>query len=110
MVQVRDTWTRCGKRPTERHHRLTRARGGVILDVEGETYHLMDLCHEHHMAAHDFAGATENGMLLDGMVITCTWCSRPRYSGSDEYLGDRYGDEVHVSCVPEAFRGLDPGS
>lgn len=88
MIQVRGTWTRCGRRPTELHHRLTRARGGLILDEAGETYHLINLCHKHHMRAHDQGSAIENGLLLDGYVTTGQ--AGPEYVGSDEYLSTKY--------------------
>jgi len=90
MIQLSTgVWTRCGRRPTELHHRLTRARGGEILDRAGETYHLINLCHRHHMAAHDFGQAFENGLLIDGSVISGP-DGRPQYSGSDEYLTAKY--------------------
>lgn len=91
MIRVPHTktrWMRCGKRPTETHHRLTRARGGLLLDKAGETYHLMNLCHKHHMAAHDTGQAIENGLLLDGYVTTGQ--DGPEYQGSDPYLTSRY--------------------
>lgn len=85
------TWTRCGRRPTELHHRLTRARGGLILDRAGEKYHLMNLCHQHHKDAHDLGTAIEAGLLLEGYVVTEN--GRPVYSGPDEYLSRRYGSD-----------------
>lgn len=89
MVQVRGgAWTRCGKRPVERHHRLTRARGGAVLDAAGETYHLIDLCPRHHRMS-DGRDAYENGLLLDGYVTTGP-DGEPVYHGSDPYLSDRY--------------------
>lgn len=69
---------------------MTRARGGVLLDEVGETYHLMDLCHLHHKIAHD-APANENGLLIDGYVTTID--GTVRYQGSDAYLLERYGDD-----------------
>ena len=103
---VDDVWTRCGRRPTERHHRLTRARGGLLLDEAGETYHLMDLCHQHHMTAHDRGQAFENGLLIDGYVTTGQ--EGPEYSGSDPYLSAKYG-QVDLSVLREAFRRRDSG-
>lgn len=73
----------------ENHHRLTRARGGLILDKAGETYHLIDLCHIHHKAAHS-PGGHETGLLLDGYVTT-TERGDPLYLGSDPYLSSKYG-------------------
>jgi len=85
----REVWTRCGRSPVERHHRLTRARGGAILDKVGETYHLIDLCPAHHRMA-DGAVAYQNGLLLDGYVTTSVE-GEPVYVGSDPYLTELYG-------------------
>lgn len=89
MVAVAFTWTRCGKTPVERHHRLTRARGGAILDAAGETYHLIDLCPAHHRWS-DGARAYETGLLIDGYV-TSSPDGEPIYDGSDPYLLAKYG-------------------
>lgn len=72
----------------ERHHRLTRARGGTILDEVGESYHLIDLCPQHHRMA-DGADAYESGLLIDGYVTSGLY--GPVYTGSDPYLLERYG-------------------
>ena len=101
----REVWTRCGLRPTERHHRLTRARGGRILDEVGETYHLMYLCHQHHRMA-DGKQAYENGLLLDGYVTTVD--GRPQYLGSDEYLTRVYGP-LSVWNLRDLEGGTDAG-
>lgn len=77
----------------EDHHRLTRARGGLILDKAGEWYHHMWLCHKHHMMAHGDDRAS--GLVLDGLVISCSVCSKPRYEGSDRYLKEKYGRGAH---------------
>lgn len=90
MVLIGRAWTRCGKRPVELHHRITRARGGLILDAAGERYHLMNLCTGHHKVAHDQGNAFENGLLIDGYVTTGPF-GRPTYYGSDEYLSRVYG-------------------
>ena len=92
-------YTRCGRRPTEDHHKLTRARGGLILDDAGETYHHIQLCPWHHKIAHDYGSAFENGLLIDGYVTTRN--GKPFYVGSDEYLTRRYGDEQ----IPDHVRG-----
>lgn len=97
----KQVYSMCGRTPVERHHRLTRARGGVILDRVGETYHLMDLCHEHHRMA-DGGDARAGGLLIDGYVTTCTQCGNPEYAGPDRVLQERYGRSVHMSCVREA--------
>ena len=88
VPRTKTRWTRCGRRPTELHHRLTRARGGTILDKAGETYHLINLCHEHHMMAHDQGSAFENGLLLDGSVVSGP--EGPIYTGTDPYLSAKY--------------------
>lgn len=90
----------CGKNPVERHHRLTRARGGTILDDAGEWYHLMDLCPQHHRMA-DGGEARAGGLLIDGYVTTCSQCQRPSYAGPDDYLTRRYGPSVHLRCVSD---------
>lgn len=88
MVQVREVWTRCGRRPADLHHRLTRARGGLILDKIGEDYHLMYLCRAHHNVAHDEGSAFENGLLIEGYVVSTA--QGVQYSGPDPYLKEKY--------------------
>ena len=80
----------CGRENAELHHKLTRARGGLILDAVGESYHHIWLCREHHGVAHDQGGAFARGLLIDGYVTTEH--GRPHYVGSDEYLSSTYGD------------------
>lgn len=84
-------FVQCGDLPSELHHRLTRARGGLLLDDVSEDYHHIRLCRFHHTRAHDMAGQTavENGMLLEGYVYTGNhgW---PVYVGPDEYLSRKY--------------------
>lgn len=87
-----EVWTRCFKTPVEVHHRLTRARGGAVLDELGETYHLIALCSAHHRLA-DGAQAYTRGLLLDGYMIRDG--GEHFYEGSDDYLSARYG-RVHV--------------
>ena len=89
VVEVNDKEVRCWNAPTERHHLITRARGGLILDKAEETYHLADLCHAHHMEAHDQGGAFESGLLIAGSVVTGP-DGRPVYTGPDEYLSEKY--------------------
>ena len=84
----------CGKTGAELHHKLTRARGGLILDAVGESYHQIYLCREHHGVAHDQGGAFAKGLLIDGYVTTEH--GRPRYVGSDEYLLSKYGGKDGV--------------
>lgn len=85
----RHVWTRCGKQPVETHHRLTRARGGLILDGVGETYHLISLCRACHTAAHQQSGSSLMGLLIDGYVTTRM--GTPYYNGPDHYLTRLYG-------------------
>lgn len=80
-------WTRCWRKPTERHHLLTRGRGGRVLDEIGETYHISHLCHIHHRMA-DGGDAYAGGLLIDGYVVTEG--DRVVYYGTDEYLTARY--------------------
>lgn len=88
LIESSGAWTRCFKTPIEVHHRLTRGRGGRVLDALGETYHLIALCGEHHRMA-DGAQAYATGLLLDGMMVREG--SSHYYQGSDPYLASRYG-------------------
>ena len=92
MVEIKtasnEVWARCGLSPIELHHRLTRARGGHLLDDAGEIYHLLALCHGHHMAAHDDDKAFDSGLLLSGLVIG--GINGPVYQGPDHYLSRKY--------------------
>lgn len=90
MVKVRGIYTRCGKFAEDVHHRLTRSRGGDVLDREGETYHLINLCHNHHMWVHaNISEATRSGLYLLGQVFIDG--GRVLYLGPDQYLSQRYG-------------------
>lgn len=80
----------CGKENADLHHKVTRARGGLLLDKVGETYHLMYLCREHHAMAHDEGSAFERGLLIRGSVISGP-DGAPVYLGPDEYLLAHYG-------------------
>lgn len=88
FIDSSGVWTRCFKNPIEVHHRLTRARGGAVLDALGESYHLIALCPGHHRDA-DGAQAYQMGLLLDGMMVRDG--SSHYYTGSDSYLLSRYG-------------------
>ena len=91
MVQVyTGAWTRCWRQPTEKHHALTRARGGRVLDDIGETYHHIHLCHYHHRMA-DGGDAYSAALLIDGYAITEG--DRVVYYGTDEYLSNKYPKE-----------------
>lgn len=85
----------CGKEDADLHHKVTRARGGLLLDKVGETHHQMYLCREHHNMAHDTGTAFERGLLIHGYVITGT-DGRPMYTGPDEYLTEHYGKAARV--------------
>jgi hypothetical protein len=99
MIRLTDgRYSMCGRPDADLHHRLTRARGGLILDAAGETHHHMYLCREHHGVAHDQGSAFENGLLLDGYVTSGP--EGPVYVGSDPYLSERYG-QVHLPDLRE---------
>lgn len=90
----RKIWARCFREPVDVHHRLTRARGGGLLDELGEIYHLMALCRQHHATDADGRYAYESGLLLDGRMYKSGglyW-----YEGSDQYLNDNYGKGVRT--------------
>lgn len=80
-------WARCFRSPVEIHHKLTRARGGLLLDEVGEDYHLIALCHKHHSGA-DGQEAYEAGLLLEGSVRKVE--GRVVYTGPDPYLTRKY--------------------
>ena len=89
MVQLPRTWTRCGRSQVEVHHALTRARGGDLLDLVGETYHLIALCGAHHRQAHQGVspGLMLNGSVYrDGLFLV--------YEGPDGYLQERFGSQA----------------
>lgn len=87
MMEDRGTRFRCGAANVEVHHMITRARGGSILDEEGETYHLLALCYIHHKWAHD-AGAGD--LILPGYVYRENATGEVVYVGPDEYLSGKY--------------------
>lgn len=91
----RPMYVACGKEDAQLHHKLTRARGGLILDKVHETYHHMYLCPEHHALAHDSGTAFETGLLIRGSVVTGP-DDTPVYTGPDEYLTEHYGSKVHT--------------
>jgi len=88
MVKINGRYHVCRNEPAHKHHRLTRARGGLILDEVGETYHQLWLCGEHHTYAHGNDHAYEAGLLLRGSVVSVA--GRPVYTGPDEYLSQKY--------------------
>jgi hypothetical protein len=85
----------CGRENADLHHKITRARGGILLDIVHETYHQMYLCREHHNVAHDEGQAFENGLLIRGSVTTHL-DGKPLYCGPDEYLTEHYGELARV--------------
>lgn len=88
LVQVGERYVPCGRDNADLHHKITRARGGEILDRAGETYHQMRLCREHHSYAHDNDSAYEGGLLLRGYVFTGR--TGVVYIGPDDYLSQKY--------------------
>jgi hypothetical protein len=84
----------CGAPDAELHHKITRARGGEILDKAGETHHLIYLCREHHAYAHDSENGIKSGLLMEGYVFTGS--RGPVYIGPDEYLTEKYGKDARV--------------
>ena len=93
--KTKTTYVPCGAENADLHHKLTRARGGLILDAAGESYHHLRLCREHHGMAHDLGTAYDSGLLIHGYVITGT-DGRPLYTGPDEYLNEHYGKGARV--------------
>src|ERR1043165_10044367 len=89
----------CGKPDADLHHKLTRARGGILLDMVGENYHLLWLCREHHDMAHDEGHAFERGLLIRGSVITGP-DALPLYEGPDAYLTEHYGPSGSKRRLP----------
>lgn len=89
LVLSRGKYVPCGATPADLHHKLTRARGGMILDGVGEKYHLMYLCRAHHDYAHDNPAAYNGGLLIRGSVSKDLH-GNPVYIGPDEYLGATY--------------------
>lgn len=85
----REMYVPCGALEADLHHKLTRARGGLLLDRAGETYHHMYLCRTHHGVAHDEGSAFERGLLIAGSVIMGI-DGQPKYTGPDEYLTEKY--------------------
>jgi hypothetical protein len=89
MIKINGRYHVCRNGPAHKHHKLTRARGGRILDAAGETYHLMWLCPEHHTYAHGNPHAYDAGLLLRGLVVSDSE-GKPVYEGPDEYLSEKY--------------------
>lgn len=85
----RQGYVMCGRAGAQLHHKLTRARGGLLLDAVGETYHHLYLCVEHHAYAHDNAHAIAGGLLIEGRVISGME-GEPIYLGPDPYLTQTY--------------------
>jgi len=105
MIQLPRTWARCGRAPIEVHHRLTRARGGDLLDSVKEIYHLMALCHRCHKYAHE-VDQGHNGLILAGSVYRDGLYLI--YEGPDEYLRSTYGrTALAVSVVPGIVSGTE---
>jgi hypothetical protein len=84
-------WARCTKPARHVHHKVTKGRGGALLDP-WTIYHLAHLCPECHVLAHGPAGFTL-GLMLPGSVITNKITDRPVYTGLDGYLTRHFGEE-----------------
>lgn len=71
---------------------LTKGRGGDILDVVMEDYHLIALCNRCHASA-DGGDAYAGDMLIEGYVNWNADRSWPVYDGPDEHLQKKYPKE-----------------
>ena len=100
MIQLRRTWTRCGRRGAEDHHLLTRARGGAVLDAVGETYRHLALCPKHHRMVDDMG--FESGLLIQGYAYRDG--EAVVYQGPDEYLSRTYPPRVLQEAVRQPVR------
>lgn len=88
---------RCRTAWTVIHHRITRARGGRILDAYDEVAHLACLCDLHHRLCHDtgegLAWFDDEPLILSGYVTT-GFHGGPVISGSDHpTLSVKYGED-----------------
>ncbi len=91
MIELPRTWTRCGRRPVEDHHVLTRSRGGRLLDSVGETYHHLALCSKHHRMVDNMG--VDSGLMLAGSVYLDG--GQIVYVGPNEYLSKTYPPRVY---------------
>lgn len=93
MVRVNQLFTRCGRRATDVHHKVTRSRGGLLLDSVDEVYHLVHLDRRHHDWVHHNVGAAERaGLYIPGQVYLVG--DQVTYRGPDRYLMKHYGPSV----------------
>lgn len=93
-VRVGSVWARCFRLGIQCHHLLTRARGGDLLDMAAETYHLAGLCPKHHDAAHSGAPGYAGDLMIEGYVTVDHSTGALVYSGPDAYLLEHYGTRV----------------
>lgn len=115
MVRLPRAYARCGRSPVDVHHALKRSRGGHLLDVVGETYHLIALCRSCHMAA-EAENDWEAGLILHGYVSTDSTTGWPIYTGPDPYLTatypnterERFSPAVGAEPVPRLDGVRDP--
>jgi 5-methylcytosine-specific restriction endonuclease McrA len=91
LPPLSSTWTRCTSRSVQVHHKITRARGGELLDT-WTIYHLADLCVRCHITAHRPVGLKLR-LMLPGSVLTNKVTGKPVYTGSDPYLSSHFGAE-----------------
>lgn len=104
MIRLPRAWTRCGKQGVDVHHALKRSRGGHLLDVVGETYHLVALCRAHHRQA-ERENDWEAGLIISGYVSIDMITGRPVYTGPDTYLTERYGANHEARAGDQGSQG-----
>jgi hypothetical protein len=105
MIKLPRTWTRCGRTPVEDHHVLTRARGGDLLDEQGEIYHHLALCPRHHRMVDQMG--FKSGLLIQGSVYRDG--ARIVYVGPDPFLTAKYGPQLPVLPLQEDLPGSEHG-
>lgn len=94
LVKGPEIWCRCFQEGIEVHHMLTRARGGDLLDLAGEVYHLVGLCPRHHRDAHAGASGYAAELMIEGYVLLDSSSGEIYYDGPDSYLLATYGRRV----------------
>lgn len=95
------TWARCTRAAVDPQHRITRARGGLLLDTVGDTANVVALCRDCHRDADNGppgiacrGRASIDGQLVpllaSGRVTTDKLTGAPVYTGPDEFYAARY--------------------
>jgi hypothetical protein len=106
MVSTGLIWDRCPHDATDVHHALPRSRGGLLLDLAKESYHLICVCRGHHSLAHgNPTKAIYSGLTIEGFVVTDKNTLRPVYTGPDHFLSQRYGPNRGTNHVIEEAVG-----